>query len=206
MTSINVYLIESGRKGVGNGVATEDTKVKSFKLFGSWLSYNIELNNPSIWWNLNVNAYTFLHELGHCLSLWHVPNPDCGFDDFCDDTPTNICAGVWNCVETTSNCSNNIMSYNNGNALSPCQLGRIHWTLENEIPQNKLCRFQNTSLNVTDFAMPQILYQARQISSNAILQNNEWATLVGETEVNLNSGFEVQLGATFEAKTTPSCQ
>ncbi|TAF73989.1 MAG: hypothetical protein EAZ53_10885 [Bacteroidetes bacterium] len=57
------------------------------------------------------------------------------------------------------------MSYTNGTGVSPCQLGRIHWTLENEIPENKLCVFQNNTLNVTDFAMPQILYQARQISS-----------------------------------------
>lgn len=205
LTSINVYLIESGRRGVGAGVATQDTRVKSIKLYGSWLSYNRTLTNPEEWWYFDLNAYTFLHELGHCLSLWHVPAPSCGSDDYCDDTPTNVCVGTWNCPETSTTCSNNVMSYTNGNGLSPCQLGRIHWTLENEIPENKLCRFQNNTLNVTDFAMPQILYQARQISSNAILQNNEWATMVGETEVNLNPGFEVQLGATFEAKTTPSC-
>lgn len=211
LTSINVYLLESGNRGVGSGVAWQDTRIKSFHNFGSWNSYKRQIAHPEEWWYLDLNAKTFLHELGHCLSLWHVPNPSCGSDDFCDDTPTNICAAQWSCNSSVTNCSTYLMSYNNGNALSPCQLGRMHWTLENEISENRLCIFQNQSLNVTNLGWPQILYQARNLrvgnpnGTSTVLPNGSKAVFVGQNSVEFLPGFEAQLGSKFEIKIEPGC-
>lgn len=70
------------------------------------------------------------HELGHSFGLNHTWN----WDDGCDDTPKN--PGCWSetgkapCDGVTSN---NMMDYNwNQQAVSPCQLGRMEYTLWKE--------------------------------------------------------------------------
>ena len=61
------------------------------------------------------------HELGHNLGLRH----SWGFNDYCDDTPPNN--NLWN----SSTGSNNVMDYNaSKNALTECQLGKIHYNLQ----------------------------------------------------------------------------
>jgi Secretion system C-terminal sorting domain/Pregnancy-associated plasma protein-A len=76
------------------------------------------------------------HEIGHCLNLSHSWSSD----DYCDDTPVGyeISSGVYGqCDDWSSNTnspcnnwanvSNNSMDYNvYSNALTPCQIGRIH--------------------------------------------------------------------------------
>ncbi len=70
-------------------------------------------------------ANIFLHETGHSFGLPHTWNTN----DGCDDTPMHA-----NCWDSSSpNCpdgiySNNMMDYNNRQAaLTPCQLGIIHY-------------------------------------------------------------------------------
>ncbi len=65
------------------------------------------------------------HELGHAFGLHHTWR---GFDG-CDDTPKN--PNCWNYTHNGGPCdslvSNNMMDYNTyQNALTPCQIGRIH--------------------------------------------------------------------------------
>ena len=64
------------------------------------------------------------HEIGHVFGLSH----SWAYSDGCDDTPKN--PNCWNYTETgpcKDQVSNNMMDYNaHQNALSPCQLGRIH--------------------------------------------------------------------------------
>lgn len=72
----------------------------------------------------------FMHELGHTLGLRHswIAN------DGCDDTPVH--PNCWD--RNSSQCpdgiySNNVMDYNNRtNAMTPCQLGKMHYNLSRE--------------------------------------------------------------------------
>lgn len=74
---------------------------------------------------LSTQDGNFMHEIGHTLGLSHswVKN------DGCDDTPAH--PNCWD--RNTEKCpdgiySNNMMDYNNRtNAITPCQLGRIHY-------------------------------------------------------------------------------
>lgn len=78
---------------------------------------NYLVNTP---WNV---AGLIRHELGHNLGLFHSWG-----GDGCDDTPTNN--NCWN----GPTCSNNVMDYNAGaNALTECQLGKVHYNLLNSI-------------------------------------------------------------------------
>ncbi len=83
---------------------------------------------------LNKGAWFYAgllnHEIGHTLGLHHTWNTD----DKCDDTPKN--PGCWN-VSDSPPCdkatSNNVMDYNACQcAITPCQLGRIHYNLWKE--------------------------------------------------------------------------
>jgi hypothetical protein len=64
------------------------------------------------------------HEIGHCLGLNHTWNQN----DGCDDTPKHSNCWNWTAEEPCrSSYSNNMMDYNAfQNAVTPCQLGRIH--------------------------------------------------------------------------------
>ena len=65
------------------------------------------------------------HEIGHNLGLLHTVFKKRPSNDYCDDTPTYPeNPDCWN----DTMCSNNMMDYNaDKNALSACQLGRIHF-------------------------------------------------------------------------------
>jgi hypothetical protein len=64
------------------------------------------------------------HELGHSMGLHHTTSNDRPLNDGCDDTPT------YPAVKNCWSCGNNIMDYNKWkNALTECQLGRLHLAL-----------------------------------------------------------------------------
>lgn len=216
--SINVFYSEVNTGYTGLAHSNLRTSIHR-----AWNKYLTELSSPvGQRWSMEVYyPWALSHEFGHNMGLSHTIKTNSGgicsttMDDGCTDTPTineilagfgfNPCCG-WD--GSNPQCTNNMMDVA-AFALTPCQLGKMHATILNVIPSTQLCKFpvQNT-LTVTDFAMPQVLYQAKQIStsgSNAIVQNNEMAIMVGETDITLNSGFEVQLGGIFEAKTISSC-
>jgi hypothetical protein len=149
---INVFFCATGAGGNGcgaGGAAGAHVIIK-----GAWQAYNIMLNDNSSsaladsYWS---NGRLLLHEIGHCLSLGHTINsnmdnsPFCGAaDDFCGDTPSysdlvniyNIqnpcCYYNWpTTCDPAASCTNNLMDYNCGYALTPEQLGRIFKTLLN---------------------------------------------------------------------------
>ena len=70
------------------------------------------------------------HEIGHVIGLTHT----WASNDGCDDTPKN--PNCWN-ISDEGPCdiwaSNNLMDYNAAqNALTPCQIGKIHQSMANE--------------------------------------------------------------------------
>jgi hypothetical protein len=71
------------------------------------------------------------HEFGHSLGLHHTTSKQGPVNDYCDDTPTHpINTDCWD----APGCSNNIMDYNVfHNALTACQLGRIHAALAGKV-------------------------------------------------------------------------
>ena len=75
----------------------------------------------------------FNHEVGHIFGLNHTWR----YNDGCEDTPLN--PNCWNNKageECDSLYSNNFMDYNAyQNAWSPCQIGKIHYTMSN--PRNR---------------------------------------------------------------------
>ncbi|MCB0737183.1 MAG: hypothetical protein KDC92_06700, partial [Bacteroidetes bacterium] len=105
---------------------------------------------------------TLSHEIGHLLGLKHTNRFDNGpcnslQNDYCDDTPPsgslNPCkcpppstddCGCWNGLASDNGhtgddepCSNNMMTYNaKANALTPCQIGRMHYFLMHNGPNN----------------------------------------------------------------------
>lgn len=191
---------------------------------GDWVRYINDLRMPTHErWGLWAASKSLNHEIGHNLSLFHTVRLNDGpcsdtHDDFCSDTPTrgniktqfgfDACCG-W--VADFTRCSNNMMDYSDAIALTPLQLGRVHWTILNELPSHRLCDFQNNTLDVTDVGWPQVLYQARNLrignpnGQSVLLQNGERAVFVGETEVELRPGFEAQLGSEFEIKFETAC-
>lgn len=216
--SINMFLIGPAWF---TGNATIGNIEKYITMAGTWQRYQNDLLTPEgpnfqRWWGYDIFGKTIFHELGHDLSLYHTMNTGaCNSEDYCSDTPLgsviqtqfgyNPCC-QWNGVP--SQCTNNLMSYNNGNALTPCQLGRMHWTIENEVPLNKLCSYALNTLNVTTIGYPQVLYQARTITvSNASdpLKSGEKALIVGQNSIELLPGFEAQLGSELELRIETAC-
>jgi hypothetical protein len=71
------------------------------------------------------------HEIGHVLGLSHTWQ----YNDGCEDTPFN--PNCWNYTDTppcNTQAGNNVMDYNSRqDAWSPCQIGRIHRHLSDEL-------------------------------------------------------------------------
>lgn len=83
-----------------------------------------ETGNKSYWTGTGLLA----HELGHVLGLSHAWT---GYDG-CDDTAPhrNVCYSHTGVPPCDGPVSNNMMDYNNRqNALSPCQIGKMHANL-----------------------------------------------------------------------------
>lgn len=104
------------------------------------------------------------HEIGHNLHLHHTMHGmlgDCSYnqDDDCDDTPTRqevLEKGFPDpCCWTGQNCSNNMMDYNaSQQALTPCQLGIIHYTLINEMKnylENDFCSYHESTIEINPY-------------------------------------------------------
>ncbi len=193
---------------------------------GRWNRYSAFLSNPGIGDGMWANAKHLNHETGHNLSLLHTMMTNTGgcrddWNDYCPDTPTRgeIIQGFgfdpccfWSNYDVQT-CSNNLMDYGQGHALTPHQLGRVHWTLEHEMKAYQTCYLDVNQLNICSIGYPQIVYLGRKITFGGgscgwqpvVLENKEVAHLIASEEVILNPGFEVKLGAEFTIEMVTPC-
>ena len=83
------------------------------------------------------------HEIGHVFNLRHAWRKD-----YCDDTPEH--KNCWSQgPPPCDKVSNNIMDYNaHMNALTPCQLGRVHMSMLTNKKKRALLRKQWCDLNI----------------------------------------------------------
>lgn len=210
--AINVYL-NSANGGTGGGHA-DMSGIRWVEIKGAWESYVANINNGKGLW---VFAQTVNHEIGHNLSLFHTVLTDDGYctdnkEDYCSDTPTRkqirdnfsieACCG-WNC----STGSNNVMDYSGEDAVTPLQLGRVHWTIENEIQAYKTCYFTNSSVNITSFSANKA-FIGENVSiptGSSILVNNNRALFINAEEFVINGAFELQVGSILVVNTLNKC-
>ncbi len=158
------------------------------------------------------------HEIGHNLSLYHTMLYNGGAcnnnqEDYCSDTPTrgeiitnfgfDPCCGWGGGV----NCTNNQMDYTGDDAITPLQLGRTHWTIENEMLRYKNCYFYNILENITIFTNNKS-YIANNVQiplGYSVLVNNNSGIFINCENFEVNGEFEVTLGSILIVNTKDSC-
>lgn len=213
---INVYInhtYDTVIKGDANN--TGNRNVKICRLWKRYLE-DIETGRGiegGIW----VSAQTLNHEVGHNLSLKHTIRRGGGacanVEDYCSDTPTrdeiiynyghDPCCG-WS---VTAYCSNNLMDYNGLDAITPEQLGRVHWTIENEIQEYKSCYFSNPLVNITSFTDNKA-YIGEKVSipsGSSITINNGSALYINADNFEIVGTVEVGTNSMLIINTLPKC-
>jgi hypothetical protein len=183
-------------------------------------------------WVLHGLYRNTVHELGHLLGLDHTVrypyadqcptiafggfvDPTCG--DGCDDTPsawqiTDVLqsgkhpACGWG-TSTMMWCSNNMMDYNDANALTPCQLGIVHAGLEGGLKNYKTCEAVKTDNSLCDIGYPKLAYFGKVVTigcngSTATLAANEEAHVYFSNEVILNP---IEINGDFDVTFQATC-
>lgn len=204
----------NGQSAEGYANMTGDRYVK---IKGAWERYLSDILVDSIKAGLWVKAQALNHEIGHNLSLKHTIRTSDGVcanvDDFCSDTPTlneiinnyghDPCCG-W---EVTEYCSNNLMDYSGLDAITPEQLGRVHWTIENEIQEYKSCYFSNSVVNITTFTDNKA-YIGENVSipsGSSITVNNGSAMYINADNFEIVGTIEVGANSMLIVNTLPKC-
>lgn len=188
-SEINIFFVyDDVQHGVGGGRANMYGN-RYIICKAAWQIYVNGGGNSGIW----GNSWIIIHELGHNLCLYHTMhsgNGICsyGIEDYCSDTPTreyiesmgqpNPCPS-WGCEENT--CSNNQMDYSGLLAITPEQLGRVHYTLIN----NMLSYIDSSSY-----------YFASQ--NNYMISNNK--NITWENNRIFDGGFTVDYGSSLTIK------
>ncbi len=204
---------------------SSNSKYKCTENQSYWQNYVIQRNSSNPFgWFIDATAVNTNHELGHLLGLYHTVQW-CGWcvndacDDDCFDTPTaweimsaNGCikhpACGWN-KDGVLDCSNNIMDYTNGFALTPCQLTKIHTGLVGGMKTYLVCDAVSYNLTLNDIGYPKLSYFGKDViignsGSLANVTNEEKIKLYFSSTIELNN-FEVRSDSEFEVIKESTC-
>jgi hypothetical protein len=197
--------------------------------FGYWHRYLYVYNFSSpMSWFFHATSQQTGHEMGHLFGLLHTvlysngarcPTAcnlpiDLNCDDGCGDTPTawDIMALHSNCNlhpacswgdGYTAYCTNNLMDYTGGNALSPCQINKIHYNIETGEKSYTACAAVNPNRSYCDIGYPISTYFGNAIqigtcgSTPANITSKENIAVWYAQSVELGA-FEVASDASFE--------
>lgn len=170
-----------------------------------------------------ANSAGIMHETGHNLSLHHTvmlsggsccysTTPNC--DDHCTDTPTReyviATDGVDPCQSSQWNNplnSNNVMDYSGETSITPEQLGRVHWTIENEMQEYLTCYFSTSSKNITSFSDNEsFIAETVTIPSTSNIVVDDSESLYASCEQFVIDGtLEIEQGSLLLVQCTESC-
>jgi hypothetical protein len=230
--AINIYLTTYGH---GGGVAyLNGAFVEAHGFYDAITGYQYylqhlqETGKKDDWGFREGWVTTMNHEVGHNLSLEHTIRKGYGAccdghldangnpficDDGCDDTPTYqemFARGYTDpCCFNCSSGSNNMMDYDaDANALSPCQIEKMHEHLENYKTTYYSCYYKTNSLSLTSNITDNQSLIAKSITvpigSSVTVSGNNSLYLNAE-EVTINGEFTVENGSVFTVNITPSC-
>jgi hypothetical protein len=172
------------------------------------------------YWGLSSSSGQTVHEICHLFGLDHTvlynDGFPCGYNQFCDDDctdtpsalsiltdPNNTSMSPPNCGWQSSTnpwCSSNLMDYNGGNSLSPCQINIVHTGLEAGLKSFTSCDAVRTDEILNDIGYPKVSYFGRNVTLGtstfaATLKDNEEATIYFSNEVRLNN---ISIDGSFE--------
>ncbi len=220
---VNIFL-NNADGGTGDGHANMSGD-RYTEIRGAWEGYNFVLNDPnySLDGNLWVVGNAINHEIGHNISLLHTIRYSSGAccdicDDGCDDTPIrqemlnlgfDPCCG-WG-GGSISTCSNNQMDYSGSEALTPCQLGKIHYTLmynmENYLVED-YCNY-NPSETIIINEQNVVWNSSKNLIGDLIIKDNASLTIMCEVALPDDASIIIQpegtLNIDVDAIVTGSC-
>lgn len=220
--AVQVYVFANKNGPWGQAVMSGDRALFMYYL---WSKYQSEINNPvsQQWWD-DVFPVLFNHEIAHNMSLHHTVRNGIGgcasVTDHCDDTPSRSVlmssTGIDPCCPAPSpTCSNNFMDDGSGTyAITPDQLGRIHYTLDdiNDMKKYRRCYLDVVKKNLCEVGYPERSHFAQSIevgtNCGAIPVVNRKAELYfSSTPGNetLITCIEVPMGATLDVVPVDPC-
>lgn len=106
-------------------------------------------------------------------------------------------------------CSNNLMDYNGSNALTPCQIGIVHSSLEGGMKSYLSCSAVSNDLTLCDIGYPKLSYFGKDVSIGCVatpadVSSSEEIKVYFSNFVELTN-FEVNSDSEFEIILENNC-